>query len=253
MTLVVRQTLALLASRSRPLLALVALVNVPYYLLFKGAVYWGWLPSDAADVVFGFIALLIGPVTNATVVHLLHMAKGGINVPLKDGLACGIRVFPRMLAAYIALSFVVLGWLAVTVLPGAGLLMLLDLKSPYLLAPFGAVGLLLALPPYAFLDSVLVVDGLEAWRARQVSRDLTRGRRLKIVGFGLIALIPAVAMEILADQGPAHLAEIFAGSSLALAVCLGVLSSAFYFVPVALFYVLYGEARFPTPHEETSQ
>lgn len=239
----VRQTFALLGARIGPLISLVALLSLPYYVLYKGVVYWGWLPAEASEVLFGFVALITGPITNATIVDQMHHAKGGINVPLGRSMMTGIRAYPRMLAAYISLSFVVLGWLAVSILPGGLIMLIFGLKSPLVLIPFGFVGLLFALPPYAFLDSVLVVEGLPAWRARQESRTLTKGRRPAIIVFGILALLPAAALELGADQLPAYMDEVFSGSTLLAAIALGVISSALYMIPVTYFYVLYTEAK----------
>lgn len=238
-----RETLAILKSRFGMLVSLTLLLYGPYEAL--NAIVEGLkiLPEQGVSAIFGLLGLFIGPVGNGAVIHIVHNARAGVNVSLADALKVGVRCWTRLVAVYIFVSFVMLAYVVLTVLPGGFLMLLLHIKTPFVLIPFGFVGLLLALPPYAFVDALVVVDGMQPWHARQASWALTKGQRWKIIGYGLAFYMPAVAIESIGEFLGDHALPVFFGETFVSSVGLGLLSALIYVFTTVLFYVLYASTK----------
>lgn len=231
-----KEALALIGRRAPIFLALVLLLYGPYELAYRYVETAGLLPEQALNAVFGFVGLVVGPIHNAAVVYLVSHMRAGVNEPLSAALKVGVKCWSRLVAAYIAISFVMLGYLAVTVLPGGLLMLVMKWKSPYILIPFGAIGILYAIPRYAFVEALIVVEGEQPWQARQTSWLMTKGMQWKLIGFALLTYLPAVLLEVAAD-------EVIDGFLPKVGV--GLVASCLYVVPTVLCYVLYARAKAP--------
>ena len=237
-----RQTFAIVSSRLGTLIGVTLWLYVPYFLAYGAMVASGVLPEKGVEAVLGFLSLIVAPIGNAAIIHIVHNATSGLNVSMWEGIKVGIRVWSRLVAAYIAISFVWLGYLVVTVLPGAAVMYLCHVTSPLLLIPFALVGTLLALPPYAFVDALVVLEGLLPWQARQASWQMTKGKRRQIIALGLLLMALPLGLELLNDHFREAILPYFFGEPFVAIVFLGVASSLFYILPVVLSYVLYSDA-----------
>lgn len=237
-----RQTFAILGSRAGVLATYVLLLYVPCFAIYGAVVSFASLPAQGADAVLGFASLLVSPLVNAGIVHVASQAQRGASAAFKDVWSVARRAWGRLLPAYIAISFVWLAYLVITVGPGAVVLYLLDVKSPYALIPFGIVGTLIALPPYAFVDAFVVLEGHQAYQARQASWGLAKGRRLRILSLvAMVAGLP-LTLELASWVFDAQLAAFF-GGEVAATVTLGLIVSVLYVPTTVLTYVLYAEAK----------
>lgn len=230
-----RKTLAIFRARGTLIAALLLTVYAPYYAAYKATIALGLLPTEAADMLFGLVGGLLGPLANAALIHVASHALAGVKVGLREALRAGASAWSRLLAAYISIGFVMIGYLAVTVLPGGLLMLVLDLKNPYLLIPFGVVGLVWGLPAFAFVEGLVVTEKLTPWHARQTSRLMTKGRRARITALGLATLVVPVGVELTQMAYPE--------APFAVEVLLGLAVSWLYMVATVVCYVLYADAR----------
>jgi len=231
----------LVAAHPRPLLTVVSCVYLPFYLLYFVTVAALWLPDEAADKLFGLIGVLLMPIANAMVVFLTHHWRQGVNQSLTAAFAAARQRWSKLLTAYISVSFIILGWLAVTVLPGYALLMILKVKQPLWLLPLAAFAIIMALSRYAFLDPLIVTQGLGPWEARQRSAELVRGRRAAVIGYGLLTFLPPFLLESGGELLADYMKPDFGLWPLIIGTCTGFGASILYVIPVVFFYTYYQE------------
>ena len=234
-----------------PLLAVVALFNVPYYALYAVAVLSGQLTKEASDALFGLVGLMLLPLSNGMVVYLADRWYGGHATTLGEAFGAARGAWSRLLTAYVAMGFVLLGWLVVTcgpvviaafawarlvgVPPATWLLAGAALAGLYAVWAFGR-----GITNFCFLEPLAVLEGKEAWETRQGSAALARGRRLPLFGFWLLTLGPPMAIEFL-DMAGDYLKEAYGIDPLATSLATGLVSACLYVVPVVFFYVYYRE------------
>jgi hypothetical protein len=171
------------------------------WLLFSAIILTVWLPGNLLADFLGYYVFtdsevwkqmrvttwiegIFGPIYIGALVYALARLKQGQEVDYGEAMAAGLKNWGRLFAARLFAGFIVILGLIALVVPGV-----------------------IFLIRYAFLDSVVVLEGMEAGKARLRSSDLTKGRRWKIFGaavvfyiaFGVIAFLLYLPQSI-ADQ-----------------------------------------------------
>ena len=201
-----RETGQLLKGHGRTLVALVLLLVGPLLCLDALAVLVLGLAPDDADKGIGLLNVLLMPVLNGCIVGV---------------------------------SLITLAWLVATVLPAYIGMAMFKIQQPYLLIPFGLVGLVLALPRFAFIDPVVVIEGLSPFYARQRSAALVKSRRWTVLGCGAVAYALPLCLELAGEGLPDLLGLDARSTGLALSLSVGLASALLYVVPIVFFYTYY--------------
>lgn len=237
----IAKSLAFLFRHVRPLLGLTCVIYLPYFLVYRGAVVSGLLPEDAASALFGLIDLLIAPLANGAAVFMMDRWASGQAVTIREGLKAAKAAWNRLLVAYIAVAFILLGWLAVTVIPCYALLQILHFNQPLVLVPLIVVVICYVMARYSFLDPLIILDGLGAYQARARTGDLAKGHLPLFLGFGLLTYLPPMVLELgseaLTSAGPIN------PDWQLLVTLAGPLSVVLYLWPQTLFYLYYRDLK----------
>lgn len=222
------------------LVRLVAAVYSPFYAAYFFAVYLELLPKEAADRLWGIFGGLLMPLANGWMVALFDegYANGASRNLLLPAFSRARKAWTKLLTAYISISFILLGWLILSAGPVYLLLMLLKMQKYWWIAvPFGLVGGTFCLARFAFVDPLVLVEGLGPYAARHRSSELVRPRRTAVIAYGLATFLIPFALEIAGE----FVDETKSGEWLPLLVevLTGFLSSLLYVLPVVVFYVYY--------------
>lgn len=240
-----RQGWGLIERRLSAYLTLLVLFDLPVIVGEAWTTAMGSLPEEMAAPLWGLAGVVIMPLSHSLILMLMQRSSEEMGVGVanpfawKEALERSLKLWPRYQVAYFYASFVILGWVAVTILPGVLVMWLAKISSVWALIPFGAVGLLMALIPLTFLEPCLVVSDLEPWHARQRSRALVRGRVGLILGIGAWTM----PFPLLLEFGAAYAGRWLtadAGAVRALwTASFGALSAFLYLLPTAAYFVLF--------------
>ena len=223
----------------RPLLLLVVLLDVPPILGEVISVDGGYLTEDVAMPLWGFLGLALMPLSHGASLLLMQSAAEERHRSILWALDGGARVWGKYQVAYLYMSFLMLGWAAVSMIPGFLLMLLLGIKQVWVLAPFAAVGLVRALLPLTFQEPFFVTLGLSPWEARENSRALVKGRWILILKIaGLTMLLPLV-IEFGTDSALEWFGLAEGWWRGILKAVFGTASAFLYSVPAAAYYVLF--------------
>ncbi len=234
-----RETGQLLKGHGRTLVALVLLLVGPLLCLDALAVLVLGLAPDDADKGIGLLNVLLMPVLNGCIVWILHRGYQGERPSLWAALQAATTYWSRLFVAYVGVSLITLAWLVATVLPAYIGMAMFKIQQPYLLIPFGLVGLVLALPRFAFIDPVVVIEGLSPFYARQRSAALVKSRRWTVLGCGAVAYALPLCLELAGEGLPDLLGLDARSTGLALSLSVGLASALLYVVPIVFFYTYY--------------
>lgn len=233
------RSLGVLGRHARPLVLLTLLIYLPYVVLYKAAAGLGWLTEEAADALFGLVDLFLTPLANAAVIFLIHQWATGGKPTLATAFSTARKSWSRLLAAYVSISFILLGWLAVLAVPGFLAMKFLAIGEPMMLVPFGVLALGYVMSNYAFLDPLVVLEGLRPYEARHRSVALVKGHRRVVLFFGLIAVAPPMALETAADQIGKWASATYGWPGPVVSGTLALLAALLNLWPTVLFYLYY--------------
>jgi hypothetical protein len=153
------------------------------WLLFSAIILTVWFPGNLladflAYYVFPegeitkqlrlamWIEGIFGPIYIGAMVYALARLKQGQDVSYGEAMAVGFRNWGRLFAARFMAGLIIFLGLVALIVPG-----------------------ILFLIRYAFLECVVVLEGIDAGKARQRSTDLTKGRRAKIFGAATVFFV----------------------------------------------------------------
>lgn len=225
----------------KPFLLVVIGLDLPPILGEALSVEAGYLTPEMATPVWALLGLVLIPISHGAILLLLKAQYDGQKLSVREALQGGIRVWGKYQVAYLYLSFLVLGWLAVFTLPALGVMMMLGLKQVWLLAPFAAAGFAYAVIPLTFQEAYFVTKDLSPWDARMMSRLLVRGHVTQILGIGLATITLPLALEFAPDLAAQGLGLDVGWGQGFLKAVFGTASAFLYIVPTAAFYVLFRE------------
>lgn len=251
----IAKSFAFLGKHAGPLLGLTCLMYLPYFALYRGSVEFGLLPEDAASAFFGLVDILIAPMANGAAVFMMNRWVDGESVTIKEALVAAKGAWTRLLVAYVSVAFIMLGWLAVTVIPCYAILQIAGLNQPLILVPLVAVVISYVMARYSFLDPLVVVDGMGAYHARSRSADLVKGHLPMILGLGLLSYMPPMVLELGSEALSGAGVPVDPGFDLRYFLMLaGPLSVFLYLWPQTLFFLYYRELKLrflnpPAPKE----
>ena len=236
---VLGKTWELIWRHKLPLLQLTGLVYGPFYVAYGITVLAGWLPADGADKMFGLVGAFLMPVINGCIVWLAQRWYDNEPATLKQAWDAMPSYWSRLLTTYIAISFVLLGWLIVTVLPAYILMMVLKIDQPIYLLPVALAAAAYAMCRFVFVDPLVVNLGRSPWHARQESTALTVGHRGRIIGAGLLTYTLPFILEIAGEFAASYISPERQNVIAAVSTGTGILAALLYIVPVIYFYVYY--------------
>jgi len=229
-----------LIKHNRLLLAqLLSCVYGPFYLAYGITVAAGWLPADNADKVFGLIGVALMPVTNGVLVWLAERWYEGRPATLSEAMKAMPTYWSRMLTVYVAISFVILGWLLITVLPVFILMQVTHFDQPVLLVPIAAGAVAYAMSRFVFVDTLIVNGARGPYQARQESAALGVGQRGRTFAYTALTYTLPSILELGGDLAAAVLPAKNVDLIALLSTGTGLLAACLYVVPSLFFYVYY--------------
>ena len=223
----------------RPLLLLVLLLDVPPILGEVISVDGGYLTQDVAMPLWGLLGLALMPLSHGASLFLMQSAVDKRHRSILSALDGSARVWGKYQVAYLYMSFLMLGWAAVSMIPGLLLMMMLGIKQVWVLAPFAAVGLVYALLPLTFQEPYFVTLGLSPWEARENSRSLVKGYWLLILKIAGLTMLLPLAIEFGTDSALEWLGLAEGWWHGILKAAFGTAGAFLYIVPAAAYYVLF--------------
>lgn len=242
-------TRIILAKQIRPIAITILALYLSFYGLYFALVACNILPDEAAEKLFSLLGVLLMPLSNAVILNLAAESTvpsaaiaGSVKAALIRASACAYRSWSRLLTAYISVSFIIVGWLAVTVIPVYALLMIAKIQPTVPLTILAVTVGTIQLTRFAFLDSFVVIGGLGPWAARQQSKAMSKGQRWQIMGYGLLlAGLPFVvetAGEAFAkDLGSLLGYQLGPLAPLLVSTATGFAATLLYVIPTIFFFV----------------
>ena len=234
-----RETGRLIRQHGWTLMALVLLLCVPLLCLDAVAVLWFDLTPDDADKGVGLLNVMLMPIINGSVVWIVHRGSIGAAPTLWSALRASGSYWSRLFVSYFAISLILLAWLVATVLPPYIVLVILKIQQLYLLIPFGLAGLLLALPRFAFIDPLVVIEGLTPFYARHRSATLVKNRRWMVIRCGAMVYSLPLCLELAGEFLPGWLGLDPRHGGLGFSLAVSLISAVLYIVPIVFFYTYY--------------
>lgn len=217
-----RQTWETLRRQIQPLIGLVAAIHGPLIaigILLKTLPVGDQASSEKfSEIAESLLSLVAIPLLNAAVLHLAHADRErrllGAWTALRSGMVCW---FP-LVVGYIAISFVVFGWMLVGLVPGFVLLHFLGNDKTYYLLPCLVPAIYMA-ARYGFMETLIVVRGRDPYAARQESMRLSQGHHTRMFLAGVFLIGLPLALEQFASTlggmlAPAGLPAILTGAAI---------------------------------------
>lgn len=233
------QTWRLIRQNLWQLLQLICCVYGPFYLAYGITVAAGWLPADNADKMFGLVGAVLMPVTNGVLVWLARRWFDGQPTTLGEAMRAMPSYWSRMFTVYIAISFVILGWLIITVLPAYIAMQVTKFNQPVLLLPIAIAAVAYAMSRFVFVDTLIVNSARGPYQARHESAALGTGRRPQIVIYTALTYALPSLLELGGELASAVLPAENADLIAAVSTGTGLISACLYVVPSIFFYVYY--------------
>ncbi len=233
------QTWRLIKQNLWSLLQLICCIYGPFYLAYGITVAAGWLPADNADKMFGLVGAGLMPVTNGVLVWLAQRWFEGRPATLAEALRAMPTYWTRMFTVYVAISFVILGWLLITVLPAYILMQVTKFNQPILLVPIAVAAVIYAMSRFVFVDTLIVNSARGPYHARQESAALGNGRRGQIVAYAALTYALPSLLEFGGEMAAAVLPPEKTDLIAAVSTGTGLISACLYVVPSLFFYVYY--------------
>jgi hypothetical protein len=219
----------------------ILLLYAPWMLGLKLLAANGVLSADAGDALAGLLSIFFMPVANGMIVWLNHQHAEGAPAAIPAAFTAALPRGKDLISAYISVGFVMLGWLAVALLPAGLVMLVFGLKSLYWLIPSGVVAVIYVMARYVFLDFFIMLRGEAGWSARRHSPELTRGR-LAPIGVAVTLMSAPLMLSEFGFNSVAIALESMTGVSMHLFVgVLSLTSTLLYIVPQIYFYLLYRE------------
>ena len=233
------ETWRLIKQHGWTLVALVLLLCIPLLCLDAVAVYLFDLAPDDADKGVGLLNVMLMPIINGSVVWIVHRGSMGETPTVWGALRASGSYWSRLFVSYFGVSLILLAWLVATVLPAYVVLVVLKIQQLYLLIPFGLAGLLLALPRFAFIDPLVVIEGLSPYYARQRSAALVKSRCWMVIRCGAMVYALPLCLELAGEFLPGWLGLDQRRGGLGFSLAMSLISALLYIVPIVFFYTYY--------------
>lgn len=157
------------------------------------------IEPQVVQAVSGLLGLFCLPLINAVLLIISDAWWQGQALSLSEALALSRKAWWRLMMGYITISFIFFGWLVVGVLPAFLLLQVLKIDNTAYLVLAG-IPAVVVMARYGFMESLIVVRGLEPFFARQRSTELAAGRWPALLACGLLLLLPAQALELFGNE-----------------------------------------------------
>jgi hypothetical protein len=201
MRAILQQTMGTFGRRLSVLAGLAAAVYLPLTvvgsLIRTSSIGDAASAAKVAEVTVSFLGLLVLPLLNAAVLHIAHADREKRAVGAMAAVRSGLSSWFPLIVGYIAISFAVLGWMVVGLIPGLLTLWLVGLDKTYFLVPFLAPAIYMA-ARYGFMETLIVVRGRDPYSARHESMRLSKGKHARMFVTGITLIGVPLALEQLA-------------------------------------------------------
>lgn len=213
----------------------------PWMIVIKYFAASGALTDDGAEAIAGLFSIFFMPLSNGATVWLNQAHVENRTVTIREALSVAVSVWKDLITAYLSVGFIMVGWLAVAVIPGGILMLVLGIKTPLVLLPFAAVAMIYVMTRYVFLDFYIVLRRLPGWTARRTCSELTRGRMVPLVASYIILGAPLYAGEFGFSYIGTVLEQSTGLSRHMFEVVLSIFSTLIFVVTQLYFYLVYRE------------
>lgn len=220
-------------------LAVVFLSYGPWLIAIKYFAAIGSLTDDSAEAIAGLIGIFFMPLANGAMVWLIQAHVDAKSVTILESFSVAVSVWKDMFTAYISVGFIMMGWLALAVIPGGIIMLIFDYKNPILLLPFAAAAMIYVMTRYVFLDFYIVLRRLPGWSARRTCAELTQGRMLPLVTAYIFLGAPLFAGEFGFSYLGTALEQMTGLSRHLFEVVLSICSTLIFVVTQLYFYLVY--------------
>ncbi len=192
--------------------------------------------QQAVDLLFGLFGGLLLPLTNAVLINALHTPKGEFWVK-------SWHVWLNLFTAYLGIGLIFVGYLALTVIPSYGILMVLGISNPVFLGVPATAAALWVFGRFVFVDALIVIEGKRPWQARQESIGLVRANLFPILATAFLLYAVPFVLDIGSEVINARTVVQWGGASKFTAALCSLGAALAYVLPLAYFYVYYMEIR----------
>ncbi len=220
-------------------IALIALCYVPWLFVIKYFAVTGALSAEADDAIVGVLGVFFMPLCNGATVWLNHRHSEGQPASIKESIAISASVWKELITAYISVGLIILGWIAVALIPGGLIMLAFGVKTTTVLIPFAVAAILYVTTRYVFLDFYVVLQKLPGWQARRQCVELSEGRMLPLLFAYLFLAAPLFFSEFAFEYFGMQLEQVTGVPKQIFEGLLAVLSTLFYVIPQIYFYLVY--------------
>ena len=220
-------------------IALIALCYAPWLFLIKYFASTGALSSEADDAIAGLLGVFFMPLCNGATVWMNHKHAEDEPTTIKESLAVSVSVWKELLTAYISVGLIILGWVAVALIPGGLIMLIFGIKNATVLIPFGVAAILFVTTRYVFLDFYVVLQKLPGWQARRNCVNMSAGRMWWLLVAYLCLAAPLFFSEFAFGYFGTQLEQLTGVSKQMFEGLLSVLSTLLYVIPQIYFYLVY--------------
>jgi hypothetical protein len=218
---------------------LIALCYAPWLFLIKYFASTGVLSSEADEAIAGVLGVFFMPLCNGATVWMNHRHAEGEPTTIKDSLLVSIGVWKDLLTAYISIGLIILGWVAVALIPGGLIMLIFGVKNATMLIPFGVAAILIVSTRYVFLDFYVVLQKQPGWQARRNCLDMSKGRIWWLLVAYLVLAAPLFFSEFAFGYVGMQLEQITGLSKQIFEGLLAIISTLLYVIPQIYFYLVY--------------
>ena len=220
-------------------IALIVLCYAPWLFVIKYFASTGDLSSEADDAIAGILGIFFMPLCNGATVWMNHKHAERESITIKESLKVSISVWKDLLTAYISVGLIILGWVAVALIPGGLLMLLFGIKNALILIPFGVIAILFVTTRYVFLDFYVVLRKEPGWQARRNCVEMSTGRMWRLLFAYLFLAAPLFFSEFAFGYFGTYLEQATGVSKHLFEGLLSVLSTLLYVIPQIYFYLVY--------------
>lgn len=167
------------------------------------------------------IELAFGPIYLGAIIHVLSQLKQGLQATYSESMSYAARKSFKLLSTRVVTNLIVFVGLIALIIPG----IILSLR-------------------FALIDSIVVLEGKTGASARNLSTELTQGKRWNILGSMILAFLGVViAILVIANIAYLPLAFIGQDENFFLAVIVECISSILLVFPMIVLFLYYWDAK----------
>lgn len=229
--------------------SVVFLFHLPTLLFSLALAAPGYLGSDVVQYVSALVCVFLFPLSSGVIVWLFDRYDHGERPRLIDAFRAVAPRWKDLIVAYLSVGFIMIGWIALAMIPSGIIVLLLKLQSPLWFIPLGVAAMIYVLSRYVFLEFLIIYEKKEGWVARRAAPTLTEGRMLSLLVPVTLMSAPLTLSEFGYDKAANWLAmqvdlsAYLRHPELLFTNVLTLIATLLYLVPQRYFYQVYKELK----------